>query len=249
MRNFSHALILAALATTPVLAGSHVVRFEDGRTLEVESLEKQDDMTLLGLGGGATMAVPNGRIAGYEIITARAAAPAAPAVSAARNARNEADAAAGPVARAAVQRVASATAGGDRWRNAAGQYADIVASAAQKHDLDPALLTAVAHVESRFNPQAVSPKGAQGILQLMPQTAKRFGVKDSFDASQNVEAGARYLSWLLARYEGRTDLALAGYNAGEQAVDRYKGIPPFPETRTYVTRVMRQIDQLAALTR
>jgi soluble lytic murein transglycosylase-like protein len=134
---------------------------------------------------------------------------------------------------------------GTRWRSAAGQYADIVARAASKHDLDPALLAAVAHVESRFNPQAVSPKGAQGILQLMPQTAKRFGVKDAFDATQNVEAGARYLSWLLTRYEGRTDLALAGYNAGENAVDRYKGIPPYPETRTYVTRVMRQVDQLA----
>jgi len=245
MKNLSHILLLTALAASPVLAGSHVVRFADGRTLEVESLVQQDDMTVLGLGGGASMAVPNDRIEGYEAITARPAVPA----SQARAPHTTAVAAAMPAAHRSPARRPAANNGGDRWRNAAGQYADIVASAAMKHDLDPALLTAVAHVESRFNPQAVSAKGAQGILQLMPQTAKRFGVKDSFDATQNVEAGARYLSWLLQRYDGRTDLALAGYNAGEQAVDRYKGIPPFPETRTYVTRVLRQIDQLGSSTR
>ena len=76
------------------------------------------------------------------------------------------------------------------------------------------------------------------VFQWSPQTAKRFGVEDSFDVSQNVDAGARYMSWLLERYSGRTDLALAGYNAGEHAVDKYDGIPPYAETQTYVTRVL-----------
>lgn len=241
MKKFAPTFAVALIVAAPVLAGSHVVLFEDGRTLEVENFEQQAAMTVLDLGGGATIAVPNERISGFEAVRLTPATrTSATAAQPARVARSSAEAQAQP----AVQRRSRANGAGNRWRTAAGQYADVVARAAEKHDLDPALLAAVAHVESRFNPRAVSPKGAQGILQLMPATAKRFGVKDSFDVSQNVDAGARYLSWLLDRYEGRTDLALAGYNAGENAVDRYKGIPPFPETRTYVTRVMRQADQL-----
>ena len=101
-----------------------------------------------------------------------------------------------------------------------------------------ALLTALAEVESSFDPLAVSPKGARGLLQLMPATAERFGVGDPFDVAQNVEGGARYLSWLLDRFGGRADLALAGYNAGEGAVDRHRGVPPYPETRRYVRLVL-----------
>ena len=111
------------------------------------------------------------------------------------------------------------------------------------------MLTAVALAESAFNPRAVSSKGAGGLLQLMPATAERFGVRDVFDASQNVEGGAKYLRWLLQRYEGRTDLALAGYNAGEGAVDRHNGIPPYSETQQYVTRVLANADRLVGTAR
>jgi soluble lytic murein transglycosylase-like protein len=104
----------------------------------------------------------------------------------------------------------------------------------------------MAEAESAFDPSAVSHKGAQGLLQLMPQTAERFGVRDAFDASQNVDGGARYIKWLLERYDGRIDLALAGYNAGEAAVDRYQGIPPYRETQAYVVRVMENADRLSA---
>lgn len=131
------------------------------------------------------------------------------------------------------------------WRAKAGQFADLIGLSAERHDLDPVLLTAVADVESAFNPKAVSHKGAQGLLQLMPKTAERFGVRDSFDVSQNIDAGARYLKWLLERYQGSTELALAGYNAGEAAVDRYDGIPPYRETENYVTRVLERIDRLS----
>ena len=84
------------------------------------------------------------------------------------------------------------------------------------------------------------------MLQLMPETAERFGVSDVFDASQNADGGARYLRWLLERYEGQTELALAGYNAGEAAVDRYQGIPPFPETKAYVARVLEGVERLSS---
>jgi len=131
------------------------------------------------------------------------------------------------------------------WRARAGSYAELIEQAAEKHDLDPALLTAMAEVESAFDAEAVSHKGAQGLLQLMPATAERFGVRDAFDASQNVDGGARYMRWLLERYEGQTELALAGYNAGEAAVDRYQGIPPYRETQNYVNRVLESVDRLA----
>ncbi len=124
------------------------------------------------------------------------------------------------------------------WVRDAGDLATLIEAAALRHRLHPELLAAVARVESGFDVRAVSPKGAGGVLQLMPATARRFGVRDRFDPAQNVEAGARYLSWLLDRYGDRVDLALAGYNAGEGAVDRHSGVPPYRETLLYVHKVL-----------
>jgi soluble lytic murein transglycosylase-like protein len=93
------------------------------------------------------------------------------------------------------------------------------------------------HAESAFRPNVVSHKGAQGLMQLIPATAERFGVSDAFDPSQNIDGGARYLAWLLKRFDGDIQLAAAGYNAGEGAVDRFKGVPPYEETQRYVERV------------
>lgn len=119
------------------------------------------------------------------------------------------------------------------------QYNRIVAAAARTYGLDGALLHALISVESRYNPKAVSRAGAVGLMQLMPVTALRYGVADSFDPVQNINGGAQYLSDLLKLFNGDVSLAIAAYNAGENAVVRYGNrIPPFTETRDYVPKVL-----------
>jgi hypothetical protein len=113
----------------------------------------------------------------------------------------------------------------------------IVNKLAPKYDLDPRLVLAVIAVESNFQAAAVSPKNAQGLMQLIPGTAKRFGVQDPFNPSDNIRGGMLYLRWLLKAFNGNLSLALAGYNAGEKAVERYKGVPPYDETRQYVEKI------------
>lgn len=127
----------------------------------------------------------------------------------------------------------------DRDRKSTGaDLEDLISSAARNNGLSEELINAVVKAESNFNPGAVSPKGAMGLMQLMPGTADRYGVADPFDPGQNLEAGSRHLRMLLDRYGGDTELALAAYNAGERAVETYRGVPPYEETQTYVTRVM-----------
>lgn len=120
----------------------------------------------------------------------------------------------------------------------------IVHKVAPRYGLDPDLVIAVIAVESGFRADAVSPKNARGLMQLIPETAERFAVADVFDPVQNIRGGARYLSWLLDLFEGDLALALAGYNAGENTVRRYGGVPPFAETRTYVRAVQDYYEQL-----
>jgi soluble lytic murein transglycosylase-like protein len=115
--------------------------------------------------------------------------------------------------------------------------ANVINDAAKAHGIDPRLLAAVAHQESRFNAAAVSPVGACGVMQLMPATARFLGVQNVFDARQNVFAGARYLRTLLDTFHGDLDLTLAAYNAGPGAVQKYNGVPPFRETRNYVASI------------
>jgi soluble lytic murein transglycosylase-like protein len=110
-------------------------------------------------------------------------------------------------------------------------------AAARKHGLDDAWLRAIAHVESGFDAKAISPKGAQGVMQLMPQTAREYGVADTFSPVQSIDAGARHLHGLLRRYGGDLTLAAAAYNAGVGAVARYRGVPPYQETRDYIAKV------------
>lgn len=116
-------------------------------------------------------------------------------------------------------------------------YRREIESASTRYGVDQALVRAVIHAESAFQPNAVSIAGAQGLMQLMPDTAERFNVSDPFDARQNIRGGVRYLAWLLKRFNGNQRLALASYNAGEMTVDKYNGIPPYSETQTYVARV------------
>jgi hypothetical protein len=120
---------------------------------------------------------------------------------------------------------------------------ELVDTIAVRHQIDPKLVLAIIAVESNFNVKAQSPKDAMGLMQLIPGTADRFNIKNAFDASQNIKGGVRYLRWLLSYYHGDIRLVAAAYNAGERAVDRYKGIPPYPETRNYVKRVMELYQQ------
>lgn len=112
-----------------------------------------------------------------------------------------------------------------------------ITSAAREFGVEEAVVRAIIHAESAYNPTALSRAGAQGLMQLMPPTAARFGVSDSYDAGQNIRGGVQYLAWLLKRFKGDLTLAAAGYNAGEGAVDRHGGVPPYSETQYYVRRV------------
>ena len=221
MRAFLPAILVLCLGASAAEATDLVV-FEDGRGLRVSGFEFAGGLARLTLEDGGELGVPAASIVAIErAIDAEDPQPAEDPTRATEAAALVDD-----------LRV------NEKWREAAGRYADVLAAAADRNALDRALLAAVAKIESNFNPYAVSPKGACGILQLMPGTVKRFGVKNVFDATQNIEGGAKYLRWLLDRFDGRVELALAGYNAGEGAVDRHHGVPPFAETEWYVLKVL-----------
>lgn len=119
-------------------------------------------------------------------------------------------------------------------------YGQLIYDIAIRHSVNPHLVAAMIHVESAFNPRAVSRKGAYGLMQLLPATARRFGLrkkKDLFDPKKNLEAGVRYVKWLTARFGGDVEKILAAYNAGEGAVERFGGIPPYRETQQYVEKI------------
>ncbi len=138
---------------------------------------------------------------------------------------------------------AAVSASGSRNKNA---YDALIADAAARHRIDPGLMKAIMHTESGFNANARSPVGAQGLMQLMPATARRFNVTDAWNPAQNIEGSAKYIRFLLTRFNGRVDHVLAGYNAGEGNVDKYGGIPPFRETQDYVRRVLSRYNNLYA---
>jgi soluble lytic murein transglycosylase-like protein len=118
-------------------------------------------------------------------------------------------------------------------------YVDIINTACGRHGVDPALVHALVKVESDFNPYALSRKGAMGLMQLMPETALVMNVGNSFNPNDNIDGGVKYLRYLIDRYEGNLQLALAAYNSGETAVKKWGTIPPYPETQNYVQRIMK----------
>lgn len=224
------ALLAFVLAFAPLAAmGAQRVVFDDGRDLRVRSIEVEGDVAHLELEDGGALTLPLASVVSVEPVPAARPAEAPPLVAPEDSGKA-----------ATILALEAEFRGQETWRGAAGIYADMLAEAADRNGVGRALLAAVAKSESGFDPKAVSKKGAQGLLQLLPATSRRFGVNDPFDPRQNIEGGARYLRWLIERYPGRLDLALAGYNAGEGAVDRHHAVPPYRETLTYVVRVLKQ---------
>jgi soluble lytic murein transglycosylase-like protein len=201
--------------------------FADGRNMKIETYQVEEETIHLGLLGGGRMSLPLTRIERIvddEISTPEVVAEVKKIVEEGgvfpRRSWNF-DENSRPL-----------------WES---KYNDIIIAAARKHDIDAALVSAVIKAESDYNPRTVSHKGARGLMQLMPATAKRFGVSNSFDPEENIYAGTKYLRWLLDKFEGNADLAVAGYNAGEGNISKYNGVPPFRETVTYINRIARHI--------
>ena len=125
-----------------------------------------------------------------------------------------------------------------RLLEAATPYSEIISAMSRAHGVDPILVSALIRVESNYRPRARSPKGAMGLMQLMPSTARLYKVRNPFDPKSNIEAGIKHLKSLIERFDDDMELVLAAYNAGEGAVKKFKGIPPYRETRTYVSRIL-----------
>jgi len=125
----------------------------------------------------------------------------------------------------------------------------IVEEIAHKYSLEPTLIHSIIKIESNYDPWAISPKGAIGLMQLMPTTAAQYGVRDIFDPRENIEGGVRYLKDLIRLYQGRTDLVLAAYNVGQEAVKKFGGIPPYPETINYIEKVKASYNKPVIRTR
>ena len=145
-----------------------------------------------------------------------------------------------------VQASSSIHAGKAETRLTAADLQQLLSKAGAEHNVDEDLLASVVKAESNGNVRATSHAGARGLMQLMPKTARELGVADSFAADENVRGGTAYLDWLLTRYHDNIALALAAYNAGPEAVDRYHGIPPYHETRVYVARVVHEFNRRVA---
>jgi membrane-bound lytic murein transglycosylase B len=217
--------ILSLAAATQ--ASASIAVFTDGRAMKIANFQVVDEETMqLTLKGGGSFTVPLGRvdrIVDDEVVEAAVVAE--------------------------VQKIVEEQGGvfpKRSWRYSEdsgplfkSRFDQIIKDAAKKFDVDAALVSAVIKAESDFNPREMSNKGARGLMQLMPATAERFGVTDSFDPTANIYAGTRYLRWLLETFHGNADHAVAAYNAGEGNVWKYKGVPPFRETVTYINRIAK----------
>jgi len=208
-------------------ASASIAIFTDGRNMKIDSYKMLDDesMTLVMKGGGS-MTLPINRIDRIiddEISTPEIVEEVKKIVEEGVFPRRSwrYDETSGPIFKSKFDR--------------------IIVDAAKKFDVDAALVSAVIKAESDFNPREVSNKGARGLMQLMPATAERFGVTNAYDPEANIYAGTRYLRWLLKTFDNNADLAVAAYNAGEGNIWKYKGVPPFRETLTYINRIAKHI--------
>ena len=254
----------AIVVAAPAVLRADVATLKSGRAIEVSGFRLSGDLVELSLPGGGQIALPASEVLEIRRLPLQAppAAPPSAAVPGASTVSgNEAAVAAAMPNDPSAPVVPAATAipaGGEAAATASApavlatepellpngatdrkSLREMASRLARRHGVAEPLVHAVIEVESRYNPKAVSRAGAMGLMQLMPKTADRFSVADAFDPVQNVDAGVRYLKELLERYSGQVRLALAAYNAGEEAVERHGGIPPYRETINYVKRVQR----------
>lgn len=225
----------AVLIFSASTASASIALFADGRNMKIDSYSVEQETIHLGLIGGGTLSLPLTRIERIvddEVETVEVVAE--------------------------VKKIA--TEGGvfpqRSWRYSEesaplfkSKYDEIIIEAARKFDVDAALVSAVIKAESDYDARIVSHKGARGLMQLMPATAARFGVTNSFDPRENIHGGTRYLRWLLKTFDGNADLAVAAYNAGEGNVWKYEGVPPFRETVNYINRIARHLHKASATAR
>jgi len=214
-------LVAAVLAALPRPAAAELVVLDNGRFFKVSSYELNGEKAVLELRGGGRLELPLERI---ERVVDDEVVPEDE-----REELESPDPENLPVYFA------------DGHQAPETPWGREIFETARRHYVNPALVAAVVRAESAFDPRAVSRKGARGLMQLMPATARRFGVglEDIFEPQRNLDAGVRYLRWLLDRFEGDLPLALAAYNAGEGTVERYGGVPPYRETRDYIRRIYR----------
>src|SRR6266699_4459772 len=231
------SLSLACALTTPVRADVALLR--NGRSLAVSDYRVDGDRVVLMMEGGGEIALRNDQIVAIRREpTAPPPAPAAPTAGISL-----------PAPRAVVTSLEPRADPGSSMELVPGAVfdrealRDLAGRIARKYQVDEALVRAVIEVESRYDAFAGSPRGAMGLMQLMPDTASRFAVHNVFNPVENVDGGVRYLKVLLERYSGQVRLVLAAYNAGEEAVDHFQGIPPFRETEQYVVRVLRVLSR------
>lgn len=228
--------------SSPSAAASLVV-FEDGRHLRVASYEVvADDRLTVGLVGGGSMTIPLDVV--ERIVEEEYERPIAPPESPADGLASNALSVAPRSVRAFPENLSSSprlssSSAPSLSPSSSSPFSSQILEAARQHRIDPGLIAAVIRAESNGYPRAVSRKGARGLMQLMPATARRLGVKSVFDPRENIRAGAAYLAELAERFgETNADLILAAYNAGEHAVEEHGGVPPYRETRDYVRRVL-----------
>ena len=225
-------LATAVLVLLANSASASIALFTDGRNMKIDAFAVEEETIHLTMPGGGKMSLPLTRI---ERIVDDEVVPQE-VIAEVKKIVEENGGESGGVFPRRSWRYNDES--GPLWQS---KYNDIIVAAAKHHDVDAALVSAVIKAESDYNPRIVSHKGARGLMQLMPATAKRFGVTNSFDPKENIYAGTRYLRWLLNKFDGNADLAVAAYNAGEGNVWKYDGVPPFRETVNYINRISKHI--------
>ena len=208
---------ILAFAVTAVPVSAEIVYLSSGKTLSVKSHRVEGDSVVLTMRNGGEVTCDKSiieKIVGDEVPYEEPRAEQEPAT---------ADAPAAPVDPSLLEGT---------------PYGEIIAAMSQAHGVDPMLVRALIQVESNYRPRAKSNKGAMGLMQLMPSTARQYKVRNPYDPTANIGAGVKHLKGLIDRMDGAIDMALAAYNAGEGAVKKFKGIPPYRETRNYVSRIL-----------